>query len=206
MPRPRRFSRILGKPRVCRFEPDIADADKIEPLMITMEEFESLRLKDYQEIQQKKAAEIMDISQPTFHRTLSSARRKITKALVEGKIIQIKGGDYIMDKKRYVCKNCGFEWQSASKEYNKCPDCDSENIELISVDAGSQIPTAQLGLGRRRGAAGGGMGSRRGGGMGAGPPRVCKCPECGYESPKTPGVPCLETKCPKCGLPLYGSD
>lgn len=163
MPRPRRFSRILGKPRVCRFEPDIADADKIEPLMITMEEFESLRLKDYQEIQQKKAAEIMDISQPTFHRTLSSARRKITKALVEGKIIQIKGGDYIMDKKRYVCKNCGFEWQSASKEYNKCPDCDSENIELISVDAGSQIPTAQLGLGRRRGAAGGGMGSRRGG-------------------------------------------
>ena len=163
MPRPRRFSRILGKPRVCRFEPDIADADKIEPLMITMEEFESLRLKDYQEIQQKKAAEIMDISQPTFHRTLSSARRKITKALVEGKIIQIKGGDYIVDKKRYVCKNCGFEWQSASKEYNKCPDCDSENIELISVDAGSQIPTAQLGLGRRRGAAGGGMGSRRGG-------------------------------------------
>ncbi len=197
MPRPRRFSRILGKPRVCRFEPDMVGGDETEPLNITMEDFESLRLKDYQDIQQKKAAELMDISQPTFHRTLGSARKKITQALVEGKIIQIKGGDYIMDKKRYQCKNCGFEWQSSSKEYDKCPDCDSENIELVGVTEGSQGGTTP-GLGRRRGAGGRGMG--------AGPPRVCKCTECGYESPKTPGVPCRDTKCPKCGIPLCGSD
>ncbi len=200
------MSRILGKPRVCRFSPDIVGANEFEPLNITMEEFESLRLSDYQSIQQKKSAEIMDISQSTFHRTLNSARKKISRALVEGRIIQIKGGDYIMDKKRYLCKNCGFEWQSASKEYDKCPDCDSENIELISVEADSQITTAQPGLGRRRGVAGRGMGSGGGAGMGAGPPRVCKCPECGYEAPKTPGIPCRQSKCPKCGLPLYGSD
>ena len=108
--------------------------DETEPLNITMEDFESLRLKDYQDIQQKKAAELMDISQPTFHRTLGSARKKITQALVEGKIIQIKGGDYIMDKKRYQCKNCGFEWQSSSKEYDKCPDCDSE-MQLVQSTA-----------------------------------------------------------------------
>lgn len=197
MPRPRRFSTILEKPRVCRFEPDIADVNETESLTITMEEFESLRLNDYQDIQQKKAAEIMDISQPTFHRTLGSARKKITQALVEGKIIQIKGGNYIMNKKRYQCKNCGFEWQSATKEYDKCPDCDSENIELLGVTERSQDATA-LGLGRRRGTAGRGMG--------AGPPRACKCTKCGYESPKTPGVPCRDTKCPKCGLPLCGAD
>jgi len=196
MPRPRRFSRIWGRPRVCRFTPDTPGEDKVETLKITMEEFESLRLKDYQEIQQKKAAEIMDISQPTFHRTLNSARKKISRALVEGKIIQIKGGDYFMDKKGYQCKNCGFQWQSASKEYDKCPDCDSENIEpLVVTDSQG---TAQPGLGRRRAAGGRGIG--------AGPPRVCKCPECGYESPKTPGVPCRDTKCPKCGIPLCGSD
>ncbi|NYB51430.1 MAG: DUF134 domain-containing protein [Methanobacteriaceae archaeon] len=212
MSRPRRFSRILGKPRVCRFAPDISGKDEFEPLNIKMEEFETLRLKDYHQIKQKTAAEIMDISQPTFHRTLNSARRKISRALVEGRIIQIKGGDYIMDKKRYLCKNCGFEWQSATKKYDKCPDCDSEKIELISAETESQNPTAQPGLGRRRGAAGRGMGTGagrgtgRGAGIGAGPPRVCKCPECGYESPKTPGVPCRETKCPKCGIPLCGSD
>ena len=101
-----------------------------------------------------------------------------------------------MDKKRYQCKNCDFEWQSA-KEYDKCPDCDSENKELVGVTEGSQDVTP-LGLGRRRGSVGRGMG--------AGPPRTCKCTKCGYESPKTPGVPCRQTKCPKCGLPLCGAD
>lgn len=42
-------------------------------LRINMEEFESLRHEDYQEIQKKKAAKIMDISQPIFHPTLGSA-------------------------------------------------------------------------------------------------------------------------------------
>ncbi|WP_276697660.1 DUF134 domain-containing protein [Methanobacterium formicicum] len=181
------------------FTPDGGDITQLKSLQITVEEFEALRLRDYQEIQQKKAAEIMDISQPTFHRTISSARKKVSRALVEGKIIQIKGGDYVMDKKRYQCKNCGFEWHSPSKEYEKCPDCDSENIELITMEESFTEPTPQTGLGRRRG----GQGAR---GMGGGPPRVCKCPQCGYESPKTPGVPCRDTKCPKCGIPLCGAD
>lgn len=211
MPRPRRFRRIFKEPSVQSFIPDKNDVNEYCPLKITLEEFEAIRLRDYQEIQQKKAADIMDISQPTFHRTLSSARKKITRALVEGIIIQIKGGDYVMDKKRYQCKNCGFEWHSPKKEYDKCPDCDSENIELITVEAEPQNPTVQPGLGSRRGQPGGGRargqgGSGTGAGMGAGPPRVCKCTQCGYEAPKTPGVPCHQTKCPKCGLPLCGSD
>jgi predicted DNA-binding protein (UPF0251 family) len=199
MPRPRRSCRILREPVVQCFIPDNEDVESFEALQITLEEFEALRLRDYQEIQQINAAEIMDISQPTFHRTINSARRKISKALVEGRIIQIKGGDYVMDKKRYQCKNCGFEWHSPEKEYEKCPDCDSENIKIVTVAEEFPNSTAQPGLGRRRG----GQGAR---GMGGGPPRVCKCPQCGYEAPKTPGIPCRDTKCPKCGIPLCGSD
>ena len=43
-------------------------------------------------------------------------------------------------------------------------------------------------------------------GLEVGPPKVCKCPECGYESPKTRAVPCRNTKCPKCDTPLCGAD
>ena len=50
------------------------------------------------------------------------------------------------------------------RQYDKCPDCDSENIELVGVTEGSQDVTP-LGLGRRRGSVGRGMG--------AGPPRTC---------------------------------
>jgi len=199
MPRPRRFRKIFREPSVRCFKPDVEhEIGELEPIKISLDEFESLRLKDYQNIKQQKAAEIMGISQPTFHRTLNSAHEKLAKALVEGKIIKIIGGDYITDKKRYKCKTCGFEWYSPDKNYDKCPDCESEEIYTISVEEEVQKPVGQPGLGRRRGYGGGGIG--------AGPPKSCKCPKCGYETEKTPGVPCRTIECPKCGIQLCGSD
>ena len=38
----------------------------------------------------------MKISQPTFHRLLLSARKKIADAIVNGKAIKIEGGDYMI--------------------------------------------------------------------------------------------------------------
>ena len=206
MVRPRSFRRIFKEPEIKCFKAQsesIDDSrygskDDFKLIVISLDEFEALRLSDYQKIKQRKAAEIMGISQPTFHRIILSARFKISKALSEGKTIKIKGGDYITDKKRYKCSDCGFEWFSPQKEYEKCPDCDSENIVLISEEGKMEEISQPLGLGRRRG-----YGGR---GMGAGAPRVCKCTQCGYEVPKKPGIPCRNEKCPKCGGILCGSD
>ncbi|MDZ4172626.1 MAG: hypothetical protein U1C19_10735 [Methanobacteriaceae archaeon] len=104
-----------------------------------------------------------------------------------------KGGDYIINKKKYKCSDCGFEWSSPQKEYENCMDCGSENIIIVEEE---KITSAND-LGRGRG---------YGRGRGAGAPRVCKCTQCGYESPKTPGIPCRNEKCPKCGGILCGSD
>ena len=187
------------KPQIISFSPESHDNSKLGlPIQIKLDEFEAIRLRDYKNINQHKAAEIMDVSQPTFHRILNSVREKIAKALIEGKIIRIEGGDYVIDKNRYKCKKCGFEWHSPGKEYNECPDCKSEDISVVSVEEENQKSTVQPGLGQRRG--------QGRGGMGAGPPRVCKCTNCGYESEKTPGVPCRNTKCPKCGALLCGAD
>jgi peptide subunit release factor 1 (eRF1) len=108
----------------------------------------------------------------------------------------IVGEDYITSKKRYKCNICDFEWISPEKEYEKCPDCQSNDIIIILENEESE--GKDLSLLQRR--------SYGGPGIRVGPPRVCKCPECGYESPKTRAVPCRNTKCPKCETPLCGSD
>jgi predicted DNA-binding protein (UPF0251 family) len=63
---------------------------------LKVEELESIRLKDYLGLMQEVAAARMGVSQPTFHRILSEAHRKIAEAVVEGKAIRIEGGDYLI--------------------------------------------------------------------------------------------------------------
>jgi len=195
MVRPRIFRNISGKPEITCFTPEKEDLDSLEPIKITIDEFEAIRLRDYHNVHQKKSAEIMGISQPTFHRILNSARKKISKALIEGNSIVIVGGELIIDKKKYKCNICGFEWSNPKKEYSKCPECDSEDIENIDDKEISEENDNEL-LQRK---------SFGGPGMGIGPPRICKCPNCGYEHPKTRAVPCKNNICPKCETPLCGA-
>jgi predicted DNA-binding protein (UPF0251 family) len=196
MARPRRFRKILEEPQIRCFKPEGENLESLDPIKITIDEFEAIRLRDYHDIQQKRSAEIMGISQPTFHRSLTSARKKISKALIEGSMIIIVGEDYITDKTRYKCNTCGFGWFIPEKEYDKCPDCQSKDI-IIDLE-NEDLSSKDTSLPQRR--------SYNGPGLGAGPPSVCKCPECGYESPKIRAVPCKNTKCPKCETPLCGAD
>ena len=196
MVRPKRFRQIFQEPQIRCFKPDLdEEIDSNKPIEITLDEFESIRLRDYEWIKQSEAAGTMGISQSTFHRVLTSGREKIAKALIEGKIIKIKGG--ILMTNEYKCKNCGFKWSSPEKEYKKCLECNSEDIYKINIEE-VQKTAEQPEIGQR-----GGFSGR---GIDAGPPRVCKCNQCGHESPKTPGIPCRNFKCPKCGAPLCGAD
>ena len=56
---------------------------------LTTEEVEALRLKNVKNFDQIKAAKIMKTSQSTFQRILSSAYKKISRALIEGSAIKI---------------------------------------------------------------------------------------------------------------------
>ena len=64
--------------------------------VLKVEELESIRLKDLLGLTQEEAARRMGVSQPTFHRILQAARRKIASALVEGKALRIEGGDFVL--------------------------------------------------------------------------------------------------------------
>lgn len=58
------------------------------------------------------------------------------------------------------------------------------------------------GRGTGRGGGRGGRGMGGGARAGAGPGGECICPQCGYRAAHQPGMPCMDIKCPKCGVAL----
>ena len=89
MPRPRLCRRIRFNPDVTYFKPQGVPLRFLEVIELTTEEVEALRLKNIKDLEQEEAAKKMNTSQSTFQRILSSAYKKITEALIEGKAIKI---------------------------------------------------------------------------------------------------------------------
>jgi predicted DNA-binding protein (UPF0251 family) len=96
MPRPRIPRRVWFQPGVTYYKPAGVRMVSLEEIVITVDEFEAIRLKDYEGLDQKEAAKKMGISQPTFQRLYESARKKIADALVNGKALRIEGGPFRM--------------------------------------------------------------------------------------------------------------
>lgn len=96
MPRPRRCRRVRFNPNVTFFKPSGVRKSELEESILTVDEFEAIRLKDLECLEQEEAAKKMDISQPTFHRLIMAARKKVADALVNGKALRIEGGVYKM--------------------------------------------------------------------------------------------------------------
>ncbi len=72
----------------------------LESVALSVDEFEAIRLKDLEGLEQTAAADSMNISQPTFHRVIESARKKVADALVNGKAIRIEMGDQVTGMNR----------------------------------------------------------------------------------------------------------
>ncbi len=89
MPRPRLCRRIEFNPNITYFKPQGVPMRELEMVELTAEEVEALRLRNIGELEQEEAAKKMNTSQSTFQRILSSAYKKITEALIEGKAIKI---------------------------------------------------------------------------------------------------------------------
>ncbi len=104
---------------------------ELKSVVLFYEEFEALRLMDYEDLTQEEAALKMGISRPTFTRLYDRARKNIAKAFVEGKAILIQGGTFITDDFWYRCPDCN-ETMVTMKPLRHCRRCDSDNIFLLN--------------------------------------------------------------------------
>jgi len=152
MPRPRIERRVKEPPRFQRFKPVGIPARLLEQIPLTLDEFEALRLADYNDLEHEAAAKEMEISRPTFTRLVDAARKKVTRALVEGKEIFIMGGSVYFRNNIIRCLNCGtiipidFENDAGIK----CPNCGGTEFTNLAQQFGfGKFNRGRRGHGRR---------------------------------------------------------
>ncbi len=92
MPRPFCRRRVAGRPAASIFKPIGIPVSELEEVVMTLDEFEAIRLADLEGLYQERAAETMRVSRPTFSRIVESAHRKIADAFVHGKALRMEGG------------------------------------------------------------------------------------------------------------------
>ena len=90
MVRPRRCKKIGANPQITFYKPQGVPLRTLQIMELSLEEWEALRLKNVEELNQTEAAEKMQTSQSTFQRILSGAQKKLSKAIIEGMAIKIR--------------------------------------------------------------------------------------------------------------------
>jgi len=134
MPRRRRLRRMVSPPGFKGYKPYGANSSDSGHIELLYEEYEALKLADYNLMNHLEASKLMGVSRATFARIYESARRKIAQALVESKEIKTVYGNALLDKDWYVCNDCyvRFTLPRPHRHRHYCPMCKSERIELVN--------------------------------------------------------------------------
>jgi predicted DNA-binding protein (UPF0251 family) len=181
-PRPFRLRKISNPPSISGFKPygNKKKSGKDENVFLHLEEYEALRLCDFEMLNHHQASVLMAVSRPTLTRIYSKARQKIAEAFVQGKTIIIEGGKIYFDSEWYSCRSCGCFFNNPDKqeEINECPLCSSTNF--YNYEPNEEEPVESI--------------SRC--------TDICTCLSCGFEKPHSFGCPCRYEICPVCGKNL----
>lgn len=106
MPRPRKCRRVCCMPPVSEFRPDGTETQAGEPLLMTVEEYEIIRLIDWEGLSQEQAAGEMGVARSTVQRIYGEARKKLADCLVNGRPLKIGGGSYRLCSGGELCARC----------------------------------------------------------------------------------------------------
>ena len=97
LPRPCKHRRICGIPNLSKFVPDgIEDFSSVLSVVMTLDEFETIRLIDHEKMTQEQCAVQMNVARTTIQSIYNSARFKLSQCLIEERPLLIEGGNYIV--------------------------------------------------------------------------------------------------------------
>lgn len=142
MPKPKKDRFVLQPPSVVYFKPQGIPLFQLDQVVRSVDEYEAIRLMDYESLQQVEAAQRMKVSRATCARILESAHRKIAAALTEGKAIRIEGGNRARKSWTWAGK-----WASAACSQDVAPAAPAPLALLEGGDAagGTGTPASEPG-------------------------------------------------------------
>ena len=131
MSRPKQFRKIVSPPLMTGFKPFGIPRAQLEEVVLHYDEYEAIRLLDYEGLMQEQAAEKMNVSRPTLTRIYESARKTIAKAFVEGKMIVIEGGNVDFGRQWFRCRKC-YKLIDGVENHIPCKNCVSFGNEELT--------------------------------------------------------------------------
>lgn len=135
MPRPKK-ERIVHKPPLfTEFKPTGIARKYLNQTSLSLDEYEALRLADYESLSHNEAADEMEISRSTFTRLIEQARKKIANFIIKGESLIIEGGNIHFRNNLIKCLDCGYMFNiNINKKVSQCPECKSSS--LLNVAGG----------------------------------------------------------------------
>lgn len=120
MARPMKKRNICALPKLNRFGPLGLAKGQRDYLVMTLDEYESIRLIDHEAMTQAECAQQMNIARTTVQGIYVAARKKIADSLVNGKTLVIKGGKYqLCDGQGPACGRGACRHQRQGRHLNR---------------------------------------------------------------------------------------
>ncbi len=132
-PRTKKIRLIQRRPSFAGFRPYGNQKPGACEVALNFEEYEAIKLCDYELLTHSEASAMMNISRPTFTRIYESARRKIAKAFVEGSTICIEGGKSVVNTHWQECQTCKISFSVTEKNPHVCPLCQTPVLEELEI-------------------------------------------------------------------------
>ncbi|MEA3428897.1 MAG: DUF134 domain-containing protein [Thermodesulfobacteriota bacterium] len=130
MVRPRKNRIVAFDPDVNYFKPRGIPMVELQEVCLTVDECESIRLADLLDMSYEEAGKHMEVSRATFGRIVQQARKIIADALINGKAINIEGGNYRINEEEriFMCCKCNNKWEEpwGTGMPHRCPSCDHD--------------------------------------------------------------------------------
>jgi len=108
MARPKKFKNICALPEFDSFRQNSPLMGNFLETILTLEEYETIRLIDYESMTQEECSFQIGVSRPSVQLLYTSARKKISNFIVNGGSLKIEGGSYkICNHENGNCKRRG---------------------------------------------------------------------------------------------------